>query len=1355
MGAVDVGEGERVAPNEDAASEFNASDRSDLQCDPVDAEKPKSPGPSEYEPSEGLGEADGDVHDELHEEFEEGTTERIALRLPPEPSERERREHAISHLPYRSWCRDCVRGKGLTTAHRKRNESEDKADRKPLVAMDYFYLGRDESKSLPILAMVEERTGRTYAISMPEKGVGHKYNIAAAAKVLKVSGCLDAILKSDTERSLVALRTQLQGIFPSLGFEDATKGESQSNGLVESYIGKIEAQARTMKSALDRHYPGLHARHPVLAWMVDYAGALLLRFNRGADGRTPFERSTGKSWRVQLPEFGESVLFQPLKGERSQSKLDPKFEEGIFLGIQEGSALKWVGTPTGVQRAWSIKTRAGHERWDQALMQCLVGLPWQLRPKREEVESRRESLPADLDVRLPADVPQSSEPAVKRKKGYVPRGIYIRRDVELEEFGYTEGCDGCASASQGLSHKQHSSVCKKRIRDELMKSDEGRRRVERMEARAERFMVKFKEEEEKAAKAEKRQAEEGDPSPGKRLSRAADGPDVVLDDLVVVSSEEGNDPQRSAPSTLLTPLPAESGRGVEEGKGGMAPMELANDEGSGRAEGAQRSMDLGSLRVLSLDKGSEDFQGIIREADYIEAQSLMDDEQVESSRICLQLGGVGVREAYGVDPYGRKPVVAEVFSPPRVTHFGMQRGLIAGVALDLTTTDADGNPWDFNKEVMRQKAMELIDELQPELIIGCPPCGPYSILQGLNQERADPAVVQSKLGEARRHLEFCTQLYEQQMQRGKLFLHEHPNTARSWREPCIQRICEMPFVQRITGDMCRQGMVGQDEHGVALVKKPTGYMTNSKCIAQELSLRCENRPGELQVWRRLDLNAKRAVTVRKGGPRWEQVVRRVTMDVDNHVVLQDLRDVQNASQQDLFFTLPTTTQNIETIFYYKAEDSKWHRHVQLINGRAKKAEVYPEGLIRSILKGVRREMEKKVFLGSLAFGPVNEEADVDPGLFEAEDWSTFLDEVSGKSLNTSKVRAARAEEIEFARRYNVWTLAPIAEAWERTGKPPIGCRWIDIDKGDAERPNYRSRLVIQEVRTSGIEAIFAATPPLESIRFLLSLQRSGKKKQKIMFVDIRRAHWTAKIDRLVYVRLPEEASKPGFCGRLNRAMYGCRDAARQWEIEITDFFTVHGFTPGLGSPVLFVSQTRDVKVSVHGDDITALGEQPDLEWLKCRLLERYEIKFGGLLGPDEGDVQDAMILNRLVHYGATETTYEADPRHVQILVNELGLQDAKPAPTPGVRRSDSEATEPLSEYDMRRFRSLVMRCNFLSLDRPDVAYASKELARAMSTATNQDWNGLKRLVRYLKGVPRLVWSYTNQSEQDGFSMFTE
>ena len=147
-----------------------------------------------------------------------------------------------------------------------------------------------------------------------------------------------------------------------------------------------------------------------------------------------------------------------------------------------------------------------------------------------------------------------------------------------------------------------------------------------------------------------------------------------------------------------------------------------------------------------------------------------------------------------------------------------------------------------------------------------------------------------------------------------------------------------------------------------------------------------------------------------------------------------------------------------------------------------------------------------------------------------------------------------------------------------------------------------------------------------------------------MFIDIRRAHWTARIQRLVYVRLPPDVCGPDQCGRLNKAMYGCRDAAQCLGGRI-------------GSPVLFVNLTRDLRVTIHGDDITALGSDSDLKRLKQQLESWYELKYGGMLGRDEGDVQDAMVLNRLIHYDAAadETTYEADPRHVKILVKELGI----------------------------------------------------------------------------------------------------
>ena len=48
------------------------------------------------------------------------------------------------------------------------------------------------------------------------------------------------------------------------------------------------------------------------------------------------------------------------------------------------------------------------------------------------------------------------------------------------------------------------------------------------------------------------------------------------------------------------------------------------------------------------------------------------------------------------------------------------------------------------------------------------------------------------------------------------------------------------------------------------------------------------------------------------------------------------------------------------------------------------------------------------------------------------------------------------------------------------GKGPIGTRWIDTNKGDDEDPEYRSRIVAQEVNTEKRIDLFAATPPLEA-----------------------------------------------------------------------------------------------------------------------------------------------------------------------------------------------------------------------------------------------------------------------------------
>ena len=55
----------------------------------------------------------------------------------------------------------------------------------------------------------------------------------------------------------------------------------------------------------------------------------------------------------------------------------------------------------------------------------------------------------------------------------------------------------------------------------------------------------------------------------------------------------------------------------------------------------------------------------------------------------------------------------------------------------------------------------------------------------------------------------------------------------------------------------------------------------------------------------------------------------------------------------------------------------------------------------------------------------------------------------------------------------------------RDGCKVIATKWRDINKGHQRNPNYRTRLVGREIKTDSRLDLFAATPPLESLRVIL------------------------------------------------------------------------------------------------------------------------------------------------------------------------------------------------------------------------------------------------------------------------------
>ena len=95
--------------------------------------------------------------------------------------------------------------------------------------------------------------------------------------------------------------------------------------------------------------------------------------------------------------------------------------------------------------------------------------------------------------------------------------------------------------------------------------------------------------------------------------------------------------------------------------------------------------------------------------------------------------------------------------------------------------------------------------------------------------------------------------------------------------------------------------------------------------------------------------------------------------------------------------------------------------------------------------------------------------------------------MAGQVLDPKLVRAARQKELHFFESNQLWTLQAFEEARRRIGKPPVTFRWVDVNKDDDANPNIRSRLVARQIRQPGEEAIFAPTPPLVSLRTILSL----------------------------------------------------------------------------------------------------------------------------------------------------------------------------------------------------------------------------------------------------------------------------
>ena len=71
----------------------------------------------------------------------------------------------------------------------------------------------------------------------------------------------------------------------------------------------------------------------------------------------------------------------------------------------------------------------------------------------------------------------------------------------------------------------------------------------------------------------------------------------------------------------------------------------------------------------------------------------------------------------------------------------------------------------------------------------------------------------------------------------------------------------------------------------------------------------------------------------------------------------------------------------------------------------------------------------------------------------------------------------------------------------------------------------------------------------------------------------------------------------------------------------------------------------------------------ELRWLDEQLRKSFSLKTE-ILGDGVGEVPCVKVLNRLISWEEGAIVWEADPRHIEILRDQMGLQEASSVKTP-------------------------------------------------------------------------------------------
>lgn len=273
---------------------------------------------------------------------------------------------------------------------------------------------------------------------------------------------------------------------------------------------------------------------------------------------------------------------------------------------------------------------------------------------------------------------------------------------------------------------------------------------------------------------------------------------------------------------------------------------------------------------------------------------------------------------------------------------------------------------------------------------------------------------------------------------------------------------------------------------------------------------------------------------------------------------------------------------------------------------------------------------------------------------------------------------------------------------------------------------------------------FAPVARLDSIRAFLALV--AHHDWELHQMDVRSAYLNGDLEEELYMRQPTGFVVPGTEGmvcRLNKSLYGLKQAGRTWNKRIDVELKAHGFVPIDADPCVYAYKRGSVVliISLYVDDLLLASDNLDeLTKVKAELQTCFEME-------DMGEASFALGI-KITRDRAARTLTISQGAYILDVLNRFDMQNSRPVSTPMEAKRKLEPTTAATELDApakTRYQSAVgALLHAARATRPDISFAVTALSQFCKGPTDEHWQAVKRVFRYLRGTVDRGLTYKGQ-----------